>query len=63
MLKRLYPVKSVITMNPQTFYPTATQTVVVIIQKNVGIGQGNRKTKLINFTDDGYSVIPKKASS
>ena len=55
-----YIVKSVITMNPQTFYPTATQTVIVIIQKNVGIGQGNRKTKLINFTDDGYSVIPKK---
>lgn len=55
-----YIVKSVITMNPQTFYPTATQTVVVIIQKNVGTGQGNKKTKLINFTDDGYSVIPKK---
>ena len=55
-----YVVKAIITMNPQTFYPTATQTVVVIIEKKVGIGQGNRKTKLINFTDDGYSVIPKK---
>ncbi len=55
-----YVVKAIITMNPQTFYPTATQTVVAIIEKKVGIGQGNRKTKLINFTDDGYSVIPKK---
>nr|WP_249205906.1 N-6 DNA methylase [Lactiplantibacillus plantarum] len=55
-----YIVKSVITMNPLTFYPTATQTVVVIIQKNMGIGQGNKKTKLINYTDDGYTLIPKK---
>lgn len=55
-----YIVKAIITMNPQTFYPVATQTVIAIIQKNVGNGQGNKKTKLINFTDDGYSVIPKK---
>ena len=55
-----YIVKAIITMNPQTFYPTATQTVVAIIQKNIGNGQGSKKTKLINFTDDGYSVIPKK---
>ena len=55
-----YVVKAIITMNPQTFYPTATQTVIAIIQKNLGNGQGSKKTKLINFTDDGYSVIPKK---
>lgn len=55
-----YIVKAIITMNPQTFYPTATQTVVAIIQKNIGNGQGSKKMKLINFTDDGYSVVPKK---
>lgn len=53
-------VETIITVNPQAFYPTATQTVIAIIRKNQGIGQGNKKTKLINFTDDGYSVIPKK---
>lgn len=55
-----YVVESIITMNPQTFYPTGTQTVIAIISKNLGIGQGKRKTKLINFTDDGYTVVPKK---
>lgn len=55
-----YVVESIITMNPQTFYPTGTQTVIAIIRKNVGIGQKNRRTKLINFIDDGYSVVPKK---
>lgn len=55
-----YYIDSIITMNPLTFYPTATQTVVVIIEKRVGIGQGKKKTKLINFTDDGYTLIPKK---
>lgn len=55
-----YKVEAIITMNPLTFYPTATQTVVAIISKNVGIGQGNSKTKLINFSDDGYTLIPKK---
>ncbi|MCU4692834.1 HsdM family class I SAM-dependent methyltransferase [Limosilactobacillus reuteri] len=55
-----YVVKDIITMNPLTFYPTATQTVVAIIEKNKGIGQQQKKTKLINFTDDGYTLIPKK---
>ncbi|MEC4742822.1 N-6 DNA methylase [Limosilactobacillus sp. c10Ua_36] len=55
-----YYINSIITMNPLTFYPTATQTVVVIIEKRVGVGQGKKKTKLINFTDDGYTLIPKK---
>lgn len=55
-----YIVDSIITMNPQTFYPTATQTVIAIISKNTGVGQGQRKTKLINFTDDGYTLIPKR---
>lgn len=55
-----YVVEDIITMNPVTFYPTATQTVIAVIRKNAGIGQGNRKTKLINFSDDGYTVVPKK---
>lgn len=55
-----YFVKAIITMNPQSFYPTGTQTVIVIFKKAVGVGQGNKLTKLINFSDDGYSVIPKK---
>lgn len=55
-----YIIDSIITMNPQTFYPTATQTVIAVITKNVGVGQGNRKTTLVNFVDDGYSVVPKK---
>lgn len=59
-LLRDYVVKDIITMNPLTFYPTATQTVVVIIQKDKGVGQQQKTTKLINFTDDGYTLIPKK---
>lgn len=55
-----YIIEAVITMNPQTFYPTATQTVIAIIQKNVGVGQCSKKTKLVNFSDDGFNVIPKK---
>ncbi len=59
-LLRDYVVKDIITMNPLTFYPTATQTVVVIFQKDKGVGQQQKTTKLINFTDDGYTLIPKK---
>lgn len=55
-----YVVEDIITMNPLTFYPTATQTVIAIIKKDEGNGQGNKMTKLINFVDDGYTLIPKK---
>lgn len=53
-----HTVESIITMNPQTFYPTATQTVIAVIR--AGEPQENKKTKLVNFVDDGYSVVPKK---
>lgn len=41
-----YYINSIITMNPLTFYPTATQTVVVIIEKRVGVGQGEKENKI-----------------
>lgn len=51
-------VLSILTMNPNTFYPTGAPTVIINIKKHQG-GQGHLKTKLINFADDGYSLVPK----
>lgn len=53
-----HTVEAIITMNLQTFYPTATQTVIAIIR--AWEPQEKKKTKLVNFIDDGYSVVPKK---
>lgn len=45
---------TVITMNGQTFYPKATDTVIILIKK--GIPQGKYKTLFYDFRDDGYAL-------
>ena len=45
-------VNAVITMNGQTFYPKATDTVIIVITK--GIPQEDKRTLFYNYRDDGY---------
>lgn len=47
-------IMAVITMNGQTFYPKATDTVIILIKK--GVAQGNYNTLFYDFRDDGYSL-------
>ena len=45
-------IQAVITMNGQTFYPKATDTVIIIVKK--GVPQGDFKTLFYDYRDDGY---------
>ncbi len=45
---------AVITMNGQTFYPKATDTVILLIKK--GVPQGTYNTLFYDFRDDGYTL-------
>lgn len=47
-------IDAVITMNGQTFYPKATDTVICVITK--GIPQKDNRTLFYNFKDDGYKL-------
>ncbi|UUR83919.1 SAM-dependent methyltransferase [Clostridium perfringens] len=47
-------INAVITMNSQTFYPKATDTVIVIITK--GIPQQDKRTIFYDYRNDGYTL-------
>lgn len=47
-------INAVITMNGQTFYPKATDTVIIIITK--GIPQEDKRTLFYDYRNDGYNL-------
>lgn len=47
-------INAVITMNSQTFYPKATDTVVILITK--GIPQEDKRTLFYDYRNDGYTL-------
>lgn len=51
-------VLSIITMNPNIFYPAGTQTVIINIKK-ARAGQNGNNVNLINYADDGFHLVAK----
>lgn len=47
---------AVITMNPKTFYPHGTNTVIILIEH--GVPQEDNRTIFYDFSDDGYVLNP-----
>lgn len=53
-------IKAVITVNPNAFYPVATQTCIFVFKKRKHpIHLKGQKTRMFNFSNDGYRLIPK----